>query len=195
MPTGFSHRISGAQHGAGGAFQCFPIIYSSAWQPWCRGQLVPSAQACKYRFSYITGSVFSFRKFLSLFLHLSGIVLILFCLLLANTAAYWKGRKEGGEYRFHNHRIMGRPTQETGGGTPQNHGLSEFKPLAKERGIGWGVKKEAPKQQPADADFEASEQRKQRPRRSGVAGGEAHNETYRRLRKLFEKETTINDNE
>jgi hypothetical protein len=36
---------------------------------------------------------------------------------------------------------MGRPTLETGGGTPQNQGLSEFKPLAKESRVGWGVKK------------------------------------------------------
>jgi hypothetical protein len=51
---------------------------------------------------------------------------------------------------------MGRPTPETRGGTPQNQGLSEFKPLAKERGVGWGVKKpEEPKQQPADPRWES----------------------------------------
>jgi hypothetical protein len=51
---------------------------------------------------------------------------------------------------------MGRPTPETGGGTPHNQGLSEFKPLAKERQVGWGVKKpEEPKQQPADPELEA----------------------------------------
>jgi hypothetical protein len=51
---------------------------------------------------------------------------------------------------------MGRPTPETGGGTPQNHGLSEFKPLAKERGVGWAVKKpEEPKQQPTDSRWES----------------------------------------
>jgi hypothetical protein len=86
---------------------------------------------------------------------------------------------------------MGRPTPETGGGTPQNHGLSEFKPLAKERQVSWGVKKpEAPKQQPADAGFEVSEQRKQRPRRLGIAGGEAHIETYRRLKPIWDSEET-----
>jgi hypothetical protein len=53
---------------------------------------------------------------------------------------------------------MGRPTPETGGGASQNQGLSEFKPLAKERGVGWGVKKpEEPKQQPADPNREAFE--------------------------------------
>ena len=53
---------------------------------------------------------------------------------------------------------MGRPTPETGGGTPQNQGLSEFKPLSKERGVGWGVKKpEEPKQQPVDPNREAFE--------------------------------------
>jgi hypothetical protein len=53
---------------------------------------------------------------------------------------------------------MGRPTPETGGGASQNQGLSEFKPLAKERGVGWGVKKsEEPKQQPSDPNREAFE--------------------------------------
>ena len=53
---------------------------------------------------------------------------------------------------------MGRPTPETGGGTPQNQGLSEFKPLPKEGRVGWGVKKpEEPKQQPADPNREAFE--------------------------------------
>jgi hypothetical protein len=51
---------------------------------------------------------------------------------------------------------MGKPTPETGGGTPHNHGLSEFKPLSKERRVGWGVKKaEEPKQQPADSRWES----------------------------------------
>jgi hypothetical protein len=51
---------------------------------------------------------------------------------------------------------MGRPTPETGGGTPQNQGLSEFKPLAKEREVGWGVKKqEEPKQQLSDPQWES----------------------------------------
>jgi hypothetical protein len=53
---------------------------------------------------------------------------------------------------------MGRPTPETGGGASQNQGLSEFKSLSKERGVGWGVKKsEQPKQQPSDPNREAFE--------------------------------------
>jgi hypothetical protein len=53
---------------------------------------------------------------------------------------------------------MGRPTPESGGGASQNQGLSEFKPLAKERGIGWSVKKpEEPKQQSSDPNREAFE--------------------------------------
>jgi hypothetical protein len=53
-------------------------------------------------------------------------------------------------------RLMGRPTPETGGGTPQNQGLSEFRPSAKEREVGWGVKKqEEAKQQPADSRWES----------------------------------------
>jgi hypothetical protein len=53
---------------------------------------------------------------------------------------------------------MGRPTPETGGGASQNQGLSEFKPLSKEKGVGWGVKKpEEPKQQPSDPNREAFE--------------------------------------
>jgi hypothetical protein len=36
---------------------------------------------------------------------------------------------------------MGRPTPETGGGTPPNQGLTEFKPLSQERRVGWGIKK------------------------------------------------------
>jgi hypothetical protein len=53
---------------------------------------------------------------------------------------------------------MGRPTPETGGGTPQNQGLSEFNPLSQERRVGWGVKKlEEPKEQPADPNREAFE--------------------------------------
>jgi hypothetical protein len=51
---------------------------------------------------------------------------------------------------------MGRPTPETGGGTPQNQGLGEFKRLSKERGVSWSVKKpEEPKQQPADSQWES----------------------------------------
>jgi hypothetical protein len=51
---------------------------------------------------------------------------------------------------------MGRTTPETGGGTPQNQSLSEFKPLSQERRVGWGVKKpEEPKQQPADSRWES----------------------------------------
>jgi hypothetical protein len=51
---------------------------------------------------------------------------------------------------------MGRPTPETGGGASQNQGLSEFKPLAKERGVGWSVKKsEEPKEQPSDSRWES----------------------------------------
>jgi hypothetical protein len=54
---------------------------------------------------------------------------------------------------------MGRPTPETGGDTPQNQGLSEFKPLSKGKEVAWGVKKpEAPKQQPSDAERELAKQ-------------------------------------
>jgi hypothetical protein len=72
--------------------------------------------------------------------------------------------------RFHNHSIMGRPTAETGGGTPQNQGLSEFKPLAKERRVGWGVKKpEEPKQQPANSYHELSDfYRREQEQHAGV---------------------------
>ena len=51
---------------------------------------------------------------------------------------------------------MGRPTPEAGGGTLQNQGLSEFRQLAKEREVGWSVKKqEEAKQQPADSRWES----------------------------------------
>jgi hypothetical protein len=93
---------------------------------------------------------------------------------------------------------VGSRSLEAGGDKPHNHGLSEFKPLSTDRGVGWGVKKpEEPKQQPTDPDRTLSErfQRERGRNRSGVAGGEAHNETYRRLLKLFEKEIMINDKE
>jgi hypothetical protein len=42
------------------------------------------------------------------------------------------------------------------GDKPHNHGLSEFKPLSTDRGVGWGVKKpEEPKQQPSDSQWES----------------------------------------
>jgi hypothetical protein len=85
------------------------------------------------------------------------------------------------------HSIMGRPTPESGGGTPQNQGLSEFKPSAKERGVGWGVKKpEEPNQQTLTPDRTLYERfhRERGRRQTGIAGGEAHNETYRRLERI-----------
>jgi hypothetical protein len=68
---------------------------------------------------------------------------------------------------------MGRPTPETGGGAPQHQGLSEFKPLARERRAGWGVKKpEEPKQQPSDPNREAFERfLRSTPMRPAVFGG------------------------
>jgi hypothetical protein len=71
---------------------------------------------------------------------------------------------------------MGKPTPETGGGTPQNHGLSEFKPLSQERRVGWSIKKpEVPKQQPADPDRTLYERFHGVRRRSGVLGGHTWN--------------------
>jgi hypothetical protein len=61
--------------------------------------------------------------------------------------------------RFHNHRIMGTPTSETGGGSFQNQGLSEFKALPEQKVVGPRVQKpEEPKQQPADQERDAAKQ-------------------------------------
>src|SRR5918999_539105 len=84
-------------------------------------------------------------------------LLPLFCLSLANTAACWEGKKEGGESVLqplvNDQRHMSRPTPETGGGTPQNHGLSEFKVVPERQGVGPRMPKpEVPKQQPATPD-------------------------------------------
>jgi DNA-binding XRE family transcriptional regulator len=54
---------------------------------------------------------------------------------------------------------MGRPTPETGGGTPQNQGLSEFKVLPEQKGVGPHVQKpEEPKQQQNNAEIEVYKQ-------------------------------------
>lgn len=85
-----------------------------------------------------------------------------------------------------------------GGDRPANQGLSDFKVLPDQKGVGpWVQKPEEPKQQPTDPDRTLSErfQRERGRSRSGVAGGEAHNETYRRLQKFFKKEKTINNKE
>jgi hypothetical protein len=51
---------------------------------------------------------------------------------------------------------MGKPTPETGGGASQNQGLSEFKVLPEQKGVGPRVQKpEEPKQQPADSRWES----------------------------------------
>jgi hypothetical protein len=86
---------------------------------------------------------------------------------------------------------MGRPTPETGGGTPQNQGFSEFKVLPEQKGVGPRVQKpEVPKQQAPDRNLEAIERMLRKPRRSGVAGGEAHHETNRRLERLWDLDDT-----
>jgi hypothetical protein len=83
-----------------------------------------------------------------------------------------------------------------GGDRPSNQGLSDFKVLSKGREVGWSIKiPTEPTENPVSPYKELAERLRRNPRRSGVAGGEAHNETYRRLRKLFEKDTTINDKE
>jgi hypothetical protein len=68
---------------------------------------------------------------------------------------------------------MGRPTPETGGGGPQNQGLSEFKVLPEQKGIGPRVQKpEEPNQQPADPNREAFERfLRSTPMRPAVFGG------------------------
>jgi hypothetical protein len=55
-----------------------------------------------------------------------------------------------------------------------------------------GKKPEELKQQPSTPDRTLSERyhRERGQSRSGIAGGEAHNETYRRLQKFFKKEMT-----
>jgi hypothetical protein len=69
--------------------------------------------------------------------------------------------------------------------------------VPKQVGGSGGKKPDETKQQPSDPDRTFSERfhRERGRNRSGVAGGEAHNETYRRLLKLFEKETTTDDKE
>jgi hypothetical protein len=65
---------------------------------------------------------------------------------------------------------VGSRSLEAGGDKPHNHGLSEFKPLSTDRGVGWGVKKpEEPKQQPSDPYHELYEHyRQEQERHSGV---------------------------
>jgi hypothetical protein len=78
-----------------------------------------------------------------------------------------------------------------GGDKPSNQGLSDFKVLPEQKGVGPRVQKsEEPKQQASTPDLSLSErfQRERERRRSGIAGGEAHNETYRRLQEYFERE-------
>ena len=66
-------------------------------------------------------------------------------------------------------RYMGRPTAETGGGTPQNQGLSEIKVLPEQKGVGPRVQKpEQPKQQPTTPDRTLYERVHGTRRQSGV---------------------------
>jgi hypothetical protein len=70
-------------------------------------------------------------------------------------------------------------------GKPNNSGLSDFKALPEQRGVGPRVQKsEEPRQQLNNADREAFEQLLHQPRRPGIAGAEAHNETFRRLERI-----------
>ena len=91
---------------------------------------------------------------------------------------------------------MGIPIE--GGDKPGNQGLSEFKVLRDRQGLGPRIQKpEEPKQQaftPGPTLYERFHRERGRSR-SGIAGGEAHNETYRRLQQYFDKEKEINDKE
>jgi hypothetical protein len=80
---------------------------------------------------------------------------------------------------------MGRPTPETGGGAPQNQGLSEFKVLRDRQGLGPRIPKpDEPKQQPSDPYHELSEHLK-RNRRSAVIGGRGWgHEWFERLKDI-----------
>jgi hypothetical protein len=129
-------------------------------------------------------------------------MLPLFCLSLANTKALDKGKKGKGvitsveQPLVNDQRHMG--IQIEGGDRPGNQGLSKFKVLQERQGLGPRISKpEEPNQQPTAPDptlYERFHGERGRSR-SGIAGGEAHNETYRRLQKYFESEKSINDKE
>jgi hypothetical protein len=75
-----------------------------------------------------------------------------------------------------------------GGDKPGNQGLSSFKVLREQHGVGPRVQKtDEPKQQPADADRTLYERFHGGRRRSGVAGGEAHTRNMERLRRALER--------
>lgn len=67
--------------------------------------------------------------------------------------------------------------------------MSEFKVVHERQGVGPRIPKpEMPKQQPSTPDRTLYERLQRGRSRSGIAGGEAHNETYRRLQEFFERE-------
>jgi hypothetical protein len=90
----------GHRMGTGGEFQRLPIWASPVGQTILDGQLAPLEWVCNHQGDWIRSPVLGFRTFLSLFLHLSAIVLVLFCLSCAKTEARCIGRKEGGEIGF-----------------------------------------------------------------------------------------------
>jgi hypothetical protein len=67
---------------------------------------------------------------------------------------------------------MSSRSTEAGGEKPGNHGLSDFKVLTEQRGVGPRVgRPEAPQQQPTDPELEAYRQLQREPRGSTIFVG------------------------
>jgi hypothetical protein len=76
-----------------------------------------------------------------------------------------------------------------GGDKPQNQGLSNFQVPPEKRGLGPRVKKSGePKQPSPDPGLEAIKQMLRKPRRSLIAGGEAHIRNQERLWRAYERD-------
>src|SRR5918999_1479937 len=93
-----SHTLfPGHRMGQEGSFSVFRSILYLNGNRCLWGALGPFQRVLKYWRDCIRSPDFYFRIFMSQFLHLSAIVLVLFCLLLANTEACYRGKREGGE--------------------------------------------------------------------------------------------------
>jgi hypothetical protein len=83
---------------------------------------------------------------------------------------------------------MGSRSFEAVGDKPGTHGLSDFKVLREQQGVGPRVQKpEEPNQQPSTPDLTFYKRFHRGRNRSGVAGGEAHTRNMERLRRAFER--------